>query len=125
MNPCGSTNYNKLANVSLQFKMSTNAQNSYNKVNPVSQNNNPILWPDQTGTLYEFISEGESGSQHPYIRILPDIDYRMTDGYGRRKLNFATGNPTFKMRISLNTTNRDVSPMIDINRLIILTINLA
>jgi hypothetical protein len=78
--------------------------------------------PDQTGTLYEFISEGESGSQHPYLRILPDIDYRMTDGYGRRKLNFATGNPTFKMRISLNSTNRDVSPMIDINRLNILTI---
>jgi len=78
--------------------------------------------PDQTGTLYEFISEGDSGSQHPYIRIIPDIDYRMTDGYGRRKLNFATGNPTFKMRIALNTINRDVSPMIDINRLNILTI---
>jgi hypothetical protein len=78
--------------------------------------------PDQTGTLYEFISEGDSGSQHPYIRIVPDIDYRMTDGYGRRKLNFATGNPTFKMRIALNSTNRDVSPMIDINRLNILTI---
>ena len=78
--------------------------------------------PDQTGTLYEFISEGESGSQHPYIRIVPDIDYRMTDGYGRRKLNFATGNPTFKMRVALNSTNRDVSPMIDINRLNILTI---
>lgn len=72
LNPCGSTNYNKLANVSLQFKMSINAQNSYNKVNPVSQNNNPILWPDQTGTLKAMPQSGVSiiiGKNHQLGRV--------------------------------------------------------
>jgi len=58
LNPCGSTNYNKLANVSLQFKMSKDAQNAFKAVNPTDQNGDPIRWPDQTGVLRDMPQSG-------------------------------------------------------------------
>ena len=72
LNPCGSTNYNKLANVSLQFKMSTNAVNAYNIAAPVNHLGNPIQWPDQTGTLRPMPQSGVSiiiGKNHQLGRV--------------------------------------------------------
>jgi len=73
LNPCGSTNYNKLANVSLQFNMSSNAKNSFNSSStPVDQNGYPLQWPDQTGTLRPIPQSGQSiiiGKNHQLARI--------------------------------------------------------
>lgn len=76
-----------------------------------------------TTVQYDFISELESGGTHPLLPIIPNIDYEVDiDGYGRRILNTVTGNTTFELRVSMATNNQDVSPMIDITRLNLLTI---
>lgn len=49
LNPCGSTNYSKLANVTITYNPSPAAQNAANPVAPVDSSGNPILWPDQLG----------------------------------------------------------------------------
>jgi hypothetical protein len=46
----------------------------------------------------------------------------MVDGYGRRVLDWTTGNTTFMIRTTLQTNNRDVTPMLDISRLNLITI---
>ena len=75
-----------------------------------------------TATDYQFISENTTGGTHPYISVIPNLDYKMIDGYGRRSLNKATGNTTFSLRTVLSTSNRDITPMIDKNRLNLLAI---
>jgi len=76
-----------------------------------------------TTVQYDFVSELESGGTHPLLPIIPNIDYEVDiDGYGRRILNTVTGNTTFELRVSMATNNQDVSPMIDITRLNLLTI---
>ena len=75
-----------------------------------------------TSAQYEFSSELDSGEAHSLLPIIPNIDYSCNDGYGRRILNKTTGNTTFQVRVTLQSTNPDVSPMLDINRLNLLTI---
>jgi len=75
-----------------------------------------------TGIDYQFISENTTGATHPYISFVPNLDYKMVDGYGRRSLNTATGNTTFSLRTVLSTSNRDITPMLDKNRLNLLAI---
>jgi hypothetical protein len=76
-----------------------------------------------TAVQYDFVSELESGGTHPLLPIIPNIDYEVDiDGYGRRILNTVTGNTTFELRVSMATNNQDISPMIDITRLNLLTI---
>ena len=70
-NPCGSTNYNKLTNVSLQFKMSDEARNAAAAA-PINKNGLPIQWPDQTGTLAPMPQTGQSiiiGKNHQLGRV--------------------------------------------------------
>jgi len=64
----------------------------------------------------------ETGGQHPLLNIVPNEDYTCDDGYGRRILSYNTGNTTFQLRTTLSSSNPDISPMIDINRLNLLTI---
>jgi hypothetical protein len=71
---------------------------------------------------YEFISELETGGTHELLTTVKNTDYSCDDGYGRRILNKSTGNTTFQVRATLTTNNPDVSPMIDITRLNLLTI---
>lgn len=71
---------------------------------------------------YEFISELDTGGTHELLTVIKNKDYSCDDGYGRRILNNATGNTTFQVRATLTTNNPDVSPMIDITRLNLLTI---
>jgi hypothetical protein len=54
--------------------------------------------------------------------VIPNQDYAMDDGYGRRILSTLTGNTTFQLRATLASSNPDISPMIDLNRLNLLTI---
>jgi len=75
-----------------------------------------------TTLTYDFSSERVTGGQHTLINIIPNIDYDMKDGYGRRVLSTTTGNTTFQVRATLESTNPDVSPMIDTTRLNLLTI---
>ena len=75
-----------------------------------------------TSIDYQFISETTTGATHPFIDFVPNLDYAMVDGYGRRSLNRTTGNTTFTMRTVLSTSNRDITPMIDKNRLNLLAI---
>jgi hypothetical protein len=76
-----------------------------------------------TNISYEFISEKESGGQHTLLPIVPNQDYEVdVDNNGRRILNTVTGNSTFQLRVIMSSTNRDISPMIDVNRLNLLTI---
>lgn len=75
-----------------------------------------------TTIQYDFISEMESGGQHTLLTVVPNEDYDMDDGYGRRILSTTTGNTTFQLRVAMTTTNQDISPMIDMNRLNLLTI---
>ena len=75
-----------------------------------------------TGIDYQFISENTTGATHPFISVIPNIDYNMVDGYGRRSLNRTTGNTTFTLRTVLSTSNPDITPMIDKNRLNLLAI---
>ena len=71
-----------------------------------------------TSINYEFISQQFTGNTtHPYLPIVPFVDYRMVDGYDRRVLNKTTGNTTVKIRATMATQSRDVSPMIDKTRL--------
>jgi hypothetical protein len=71
-----------------------------------------------TSVNYEFISQQFTGNtSHSYLPIIPFVDYRMVDGYDRRVLNKTTGNTTVKIRATMATQNRDVSPMIDKTRL--------
>jgi hypothetical protein len=75
-----------------------------------------------TTVTYDFISEPELGEPHPPLRIVPNFDYECVDGYGRRVLNTVSGNDTFKLIASLSSSNPDISPMIDVTRLNLLTI---
>jgi hypothetical protein len=75
-----------------------------------------------TNIQYDFVSEMESGGQHQLTTIIPNEDYTCDDGYGRRILSKTTGNTTFQLRATLSSSNPDISPMIDINRLNLLTI---
>jgi hypothetical protein len=51
LNPCGSTNYSKLANVSITYQPSPAAQNASNPTAPVDRNGNPLMWPNVSGVL--------------------------------------------------------------------------
>jgi len=75
-----------------------------------------------TAVQYDFVSEMVTGGQHPLLPIVPNQDYECDDGYGRRLLSTTTGNNTFQLRVSMRSSNKDISPMIDINRLNLLTI---
>jgi len=75
-----------------------------------------------TNISYDFFAEPQSGDAQPFLPIIPNLDYECDDGYGRRILNTSTGNTTFQVRTTLTTSNPDVSPMIDITRLNLLTI---
>ena len=71
-----------------------------------------------TSVNYEFISQQfTANTTHPYLPIVPFVDYRMVDGYDRRVLNKSTGNTTVKIRATMATQSRDISPMIDKTRL--------
>lgn len=75
-----------------------------------------------TSILYDFVSEVETGGQHQLLPIVPNEDYECDDGFGRRILSTTTGNTTFQLRATLRSTNPDISPMIDLTRLNLLTI---
>ena len=75
-----------------------------------------------TSINYDFISELYSGGQHTLLDVIPNEDYSMDDGNGRRILSTLTGNTTFQLRATLASSNPDISPMIDLNRLNLLTI---
>lgn len=71
-----------------------------------------------TSINYEFISQQYTGNTtHSYLPIVPFVDYRMVDGYDRRVLNKTTGNTTVKIRATMASQSRDISPMIDKTRL--------
>ena len=53
-NPSGSTNYSKLANVTIFHDMSPAAINAANTTNPVTSNGTPIQFPDSAGVLQPF-----------------------------------------------------------------------
>jgi hypothetical protein len=75
-----------------------------------------------TDLNYEFSSRMDAGGQHTYLPIIPNLNYSMIDGFGRRVLDWTTGNTTFQVRTTLQTTNQDVTPMLDISRLNFITI---
>jgi hypothetical protein len=69
-----------------------------------------------TSIVYKFISEKTTGGLTSSTPITPLKDYPMTDGNGRRVLNPATGNSTFSLTATIATNNPDISPILDISR---------
>ena len=69
-----------------------------------------------TSITYAFDSEKSTGGMTGLQSITPFTDYHMTDSYGRRVLNPATGNDTLKVVATLATNNPDISPFIDTSR---------
>jgi hypothetical protein len=69
-----------------------------------------------TRVSYEFLSEKISGGFTTWKPITKLTDYSMDDGDGRRVLNPATGNSSFKLRATMSTSNPAVSPFLDITR---------
>lgn len=51
LDPCGSTNYSKLANVTIMYTPSQAAASASNLTNPLDKNGAVITWPDKTGAL--------------------------------------------------------------------------
>ena len=76
-----------------------------------------------TSIDYNFISQQDgTGTTHGFLPFIPNNDYKMVDGFGRRVLSTTTGNTTFILRTSLQSSNPDISPMIDITRFNLLAI---
>jgi len=76
-----------------------------------------------TSIDYEFISQqDETGTTHGFLPFIPNNDYKMVDGFGRRVLNTVSGNATFVLRTAMQSSNPDISPMVDITRLNLLAI---
>jgi hypothetical protein len=76
-----------------------------------------------TSIDYEFISQQDgTGTTHGFLPFIPNNDYKMVDGFGRRVLNTVSGNATFVLRTTMQSSNPDISPMIDITRLNLLAI---
>jgi hypothetical protein len=72
---------------------------------------------------YNFTSQQDgTGTTHAFLPLVPNIDYKMVDGYGRRVLTTTAGNNTFLLRTTLQSSNPDISPMIDVTRLNLLAI---
>lgn len=49
LNPCGSTNYSKLANVTITYQPSPAAVDAANLTAPVDRNGDPLVWPNVSG----------------------------------------------------------------------------
>ena len=76
-----------------------------------------------TSIEYNFSSQQDgTGTTHAFLPFIPNIDYKMVDGYGRRVLSTTAGNNTFILRTTLQSSNPDISPMIDITRLNLLAV---
>jgi len=76
-----------------------------------------------TSIDYEFISQQNgTGTSHGFLPFVPNNDYKMVDGFGRRVLSTVSGNATFVLRTAMQSSNPDISPMIDITRLNLLAI---
>lgn len=70
-----------------------------------------------TSLSFAFKSEKNSdGLNTLYLPIIPRTEYYMSDGFGRRIFNPASGNNTFSLRTTMATSNPDVSPILDIER---------
>jgi hypothetical protein len=69
-----------------------------------------------TTLSYSFKSEKSTGGLTSYLPITPLTDYSMNDGNDRRVLNPTTGNATFQLLATMQTTNPDISPMLDTSR---------
>ena len=65
---------------------------------------------------YSFISEKQTGGLTGQKSIVSLQDYEMSDGEGRRVLNPSTGSNTFILRAAMQTSNPDVSPVLDTSR---------
>jgi hypothetical protein len=70
-----------------------------------------------TALGYEFNSETLTSGYVGYKPITPLSDYDMNDGFGTRLLNPETGESTFILSADMQTSNPDISPIIDIGRI--------
>jgi hypothetical protein len=102
--------------------MASSITSSSNTVFDVVQVTSTDAVVSGTDLTYEFSSRMDAGGQHAYLPIVPNFNYSMVDGYGRRVLDWTTGNTTFQVRTTLQTENQDVTPMLDISRLNFITI---
>lgn len=76
-----------------------------------------------TSIDYNFISQqAGTGTSHGFLPFIPNNDYKMVDGFGRRVLSTTTGNTTFILRTAMQSSNPDISPMLDVTRLNLLAI---
>ena len=70
-----------------------------------------------TSVSHTFDSElATGGLTSSALTITPLKDYPLLDGNGRRVLNPATGNTTFKVTATIATSNPDISPILDTSR---------
>jgi hypothetical protein len=76
-----------------------------------------------TALGYQFNSETLTSGYVGYKPITPLSDYDMNDGFGTRILNPQTGESTFILSGNMQTTNGDVSPIIDVGRIGFLAVN--
>jgi hypothetical protein len=76
-----------------------------------------------TSIDYEFISQQNgTGTSHGFLPFITNNDYKMVDGFGRRVLSTVSGNATFVLRTAMQSSNPDISPLIDTTRLNLLAI---
>lgn len=69
-----------------------------------------------TSVSYTFLSEKSTGGLTSFKPINPLEDYTMNDGDGRRVINPNTGNTSFILKATISTSNKDISPILDITR---------
>ena len=111
---------NNLGYAYFEVDMSYNASNAVFDLMQV-MSTDVVL--SNTSINYEFISQQDgTGTAHSFLPFIPNNDYKMVDGFGRRVLSTVSGNATFVLRTAMQSSNPDISPLVDITRLNLLAI---
>jgi hypothetical protein len=98
-----------------QFKLDSTGISSnvaYDVLHPITSE----VSVANTSVVYTLSTEKSTGGMTSYKQIIPQEDYDMDDGDGRRVLNPTTGNNSLILRATMATTNPDITPFLDTSR---------
>jgi hypothetical protein len=96
------------------FELAYPAANSFN-YSVIQLMTSGIQLPN-TSINHQYKSEIASGGFAGYQSINPSFDYDIIDNSGERKLNPATGNSSFTVRSTLQSSSSLISPILDVSR---------
>ena len=75
-----------------------------------------------TSLAYQFNSELATGGMAGFVPVTPLTNYEFTDSLGERVLSTTTGNTSFVLQANFSTLNSQISPLIDVSRVGVITI---